>query len=233
MADRFWPGADPVGERIQMGGEPLTIVGVVPDVRVSRLKEAPRPQVYAPYTARRTAGLTLMVRTAGEPAALAPSVRRIVRELDPGVPVSDVHSMDEVKQISLWQQRLFGGLFTSFALIALLLAISGVYGVISYGVSQRTHEIGVRMALGAGVGRVLSLVLQQGAGMAAVGAGVGLVAALGVARLLTSQLYGVTATDPLTFGLAAALLIGTALLASYLPARRAARVDPMVALRAE
>jgi putative ABC transport system permease protein len=173
------------------------------------------------------------VRTGGAPSALAPLVRALVREMDPRVPVADLSSMEEVAYRSLWQQRLFGGMFTAFGLIALLLAVTGVYAMMAYSVGQRVHEIGVRMALGARAGNVLAMVVREGMRIAAIGLGIGLVTAFGVTRVMKGILWGVSPSDPLTFVAIATLLGGVVLLASYLPALRAARVDPMVALRAE
>lgn len=232
LADRFWPGQDPIGLRLRIGESWRTVVGVVPDVRLRSLDEPPMPQLYAPFTAGTPRSLTLLVRT-GSASATAPALRDLVRAADPGVPLEEIVGMDEVIRRSLWRQRLFGGMFTAFAGIALLLAVTGVYGVMSYAVSLRTHEIGVRMALGAGAGRTLRLVVGRGAVLAAMGLALGVVGAFALTRVLASLLYGVSATDPLAFIGSVTLLGGAALLASYIPARRATRVDPMVALREE
>lgn len=233
LAERYWPGEEALGRRINLGGEWLTVVGVSPDLRLKRLNESADEQAYLPYTTQPGEAFTLLVRTAGAPASLAPAVRGMVRELDPGVPVAEVASMEEVAQRSLWQQRLFGGMFTAFGAIALLLAITGVYAMMAYSVGQRVHEIGVRMALGARTGAVLAMVLRDGLRIAGVGLAIGLGAAFGVTRVMKGILWGVSPTDPPTFFGIATLLGGVVLLASYLPARRAARVDPMVALRSE
>ncbi|HEX7240903.1 MAG TPA: ADOP family duplicated permease, partial [Longimicrobiaceae bacterium] len=233
LAERFWPGEDPLGRRIRIGEPWLTVVGVAEDVRLGKLNEKPSFQVYAPHTDRSPAAMTLLLRTAGDPAAATAAARSALRALDPTVVVDEALAMDEVVHRSLWQQRLFGGLFTSFAAIALLLAVTGVYGVIAYSVSQRTHEIGVRMALGARPAAILGMVVGQAAVLAAAGAALGLAGAFGVTRVLASLLWGVSPTDPATFAGITLLLGGAVLLASWLPARRAVRVDPMVALRAE
>ncbi|CAN5337235.1 ABC transporter permease [soil metagenome] len=232
LADRFWPGEDPIGLRLRIGESWRTVVGIVPDVRLRSLDERPMPQLYAPFTAGAPRSLTLLVRT-GSASATAPALRDLVRAADPGVPLEEIVGMDEVLRRSLWRQRLFGGMFTAFAGIALLLAVTGVYGVLAYAVSLRTHEIGVRMALGAGVGRVLRLVVGRGAVLAAMGLALGVAGAFALTRVLSSLLYGVSATDPLAFVGSIAVLGGAALLACYVPARRAARLDPMIALRAE
>jgi ABC-type antimicrobial peptide transport system permease subunit len=177
--------------------------------------------------------MSLVARTSGDAAALAPALRRAIREIDPGVAVADVRTMAEVAGQSLWKQRLFGGMFASFGLVALLLAVTGVYAMMAYAVAQRIHEIGVRMALGARTGQVLRMVVGQGLTIAAVGVGIGLAGAFAVTRLMAGLLEGVSPSDPLTFALVALLLASVAVLASWLPARRAARVDPMIALRSE
>ncbi len=232
LADRLFPGASPLGRRISVGGPWHTVVGVAGDVHARNTGEAPRPQLYLPIGNAAGHSVSLVVRTAGDPAGVARAVREAVRAADPTVPV-ELDTMGELASRSLWQQRLFGGMFTSFALIALLLAVTGVYAMMAYAVSQRTHEIGVRMALGARAEGVLRMVVGQGLATAALGVGLGLAGAFAVTRVMSGMLAGVTPGDPLSFALVAALLGGVALLASYLPARRAARVDPMVALRSE
>jgi putative ABC transport system permease protein len=233
LAERHWPGADPLGKRLSVGGAWLTVIGVARDVRQVRLQESPTPQLYLAWTDGAPRRMSLLVRTVGDPAQAAPAVRRAIREIDPTAPVSEIRAMEQVVHRSLWEQRLNGGMFTSFALIALLLACTGVYGTMAYSVSQRTHEIGVRMALGAHAGSVLRMVVGQGLSIAALGVGLGLAGAFAVTRALAGLLWGVSPTDPVSFLAVSALLGGVALLASYLPARRAARVDPMVALRSE
>jgi putative ABC transport system permease protein len=168
-----------------------------------------------------------------DPAQLTPAVRAVVRELDPVVPVFETMTLDAVRVRSTWDSRLFSSMFLIFGLVALFLASMGLYAVMSYSVTQRTHEIGVRVALGAQVRDVLTLVVGGGARLAGVGVGVGLALAFGVTRLLRGMLFGISASDPLSFVGIAALLTIVAVVASYLPARRAARVDPMAALRSE
>ncbi|MBV9772849.1 MAG: ABC transporter permease [Gemmatimonadetes bacterium] len=239
LAEQLWPGRDPVGRRIQLTIGPAqwyTVVGVAPDLQYEEVGEVSaqsRRQVYVPYAVYGWHLMVLMVRSAGDPGALAPAVRREIRGADPTLPVFDLRTMDEYRAYTTWDKRLFGELFGTFALLAILLAAVGVYGVMAYVVSQRTHEIGIRMALGAERGDVLRLVVGRGLAVAAAGVGVGLLGAFGASRAMRSILYGVTPDDPATFLGVPLFLLGIALLASYLPARRAARVDPMVALRSE
>jgi predicted permease len=237
MAERFWPGQSAVGRRISIGGEGdarwLTVIGVVPDVKQRGLDRPVQNQLYVPFALQSSRTMTLLLRTAGDPAALAPAVRRTVATVDPTVPVLEAMSMPAILRRSLWQQRVFGGLFTAFAAAALLLAAIGLYGVVSYATEQRTREIGVRIALGARVDDVYRLVLGRGLLLVGASLGVGVLLALGTTRALASQLHGVSPNDPILLGGVVLTLAVVALAASWLPARRATRVDPAVALRAE
>jgi putative ABC transport system permease protein len=206
---------------------------VVGEVRHERLDTATRKTVYVPFLQITQRRMTLAVRSATEPASLFAAVRNQLKELDPDQPVTGMRTMAEVISRSVWQPRLYTILFGVFAVVALFLASVGIYGVMSYSVSQRTHEIGIRMALGAQTGDVLRMVLGQGLLLALVGVAIGLGAAFALTRLMASLLYSVSATDPTTFAAIALLLLGVALLACYIPARRAMKVDPMVALRYE
>ncbi|MHB8502768.1 MAG: ADOP family duplicated permease [Candidatus Acidiferrales bacterium] len=236
MVHRFWPAEDPVGKRFRLGdtkGPWRTVVGVVGDV-LHRGLDAPHTiQVYLPNTQFTDSLVILAVRTSNDPAALAAAVRSEIAALDPQVPVSAVATMDEVVSASVANQRFGALLFLLFGAIALVLTAVGIYGVISYGVAQRTHEIGIRLALGAGRREVLRMIVGEAMRPALLGAAVGLLAAFALTRLLTRLLYNVKPTDTPVFVAVLLLLVGVALLASYIPARRATCVDPTVALRYE
>jgi putative ABC transport system permease protein len=238
LARTFFAAEEPIGKRIKMGAPAaprpwLTIVGVVGDVRYRGLEAEPGPQIYVPFRQEPAPALTLVARTAGEPggakAALAAAVQAVDREL----PVTQLRTMDEVAADSLADRRFQVILTSGFAWISLLLAATGIYGVISYRVARRTQEIGVRMALGADRQRVLRLVLREVVVLAGAGAVLGAGGGLLGARFLQGFLYGITPTDAVTFVAAPAVLLAVALLAGWIPARRATRIDPIVALRYE
>ena len=238
LAREYWLDDDPIGKRIRFGppedNEPWhTIVGVVREVKHDRLDASTRESVYLTLPQMPIGGMSLAIRTGGRPENLIGAVRGQVRELDPDLPVTRVMPMTDVVARSVWQPRLYTALFGVFAAVALILATVGIYGVMSYAVTQRTREIGLRMALGAQRQDVLKLVVGQGFLLASIGVGAGLAAALALTRLMSSLLFGVTATDPITFAAVSVLLAGVALAACFVPARRAAKVDPMVALRYE
>ncbi|HST53135.1 MAG TPA: ABC transporter permease [Pyrinomonadaceae bacterium] len=239
MARKYWPGEDPVGKRITFEGTPQQprwreVVGIVGHVRNQGLEGESRVQYYIPYAQRGGApNLFLVVRADGDPSSLAPSVRGAIAGVDRDMPVYRVTTMEQVVADSLAQRRFSMFLFGVFALIALVLAVVGLYGVMSYAVAQRTHEIGIRVALGAQDRDVLMMVVGQGMAIVGVGLALGLAGALALTRLMSSLLYGVSATDPATYAGIALLLAAAALVASYIPARRATKVDPMVALRYE
>jgi predicted permease len=243
FANRFWPGQDPTGKRISYNAVPnsnppqlmwRTIVGVVGHVKHYALDVQGREQAYFPAVQSPfTRSMFIVVRTGTDPASMTSAVRAQVAALDPEVPMFGVETMDERLADSLTQQQLNMLLLTGFALLALTLAAIGIYGVMSYLVSQRTQEIGLRMALGADRGRVLKLIVLQGLRLAGFGLVIGLVLAFGLARLISGMLYGTSPSDPLTFVGIAVLLAVVAFLASYIPALRATKVDPTVALRTE
>jgi predicted permease len=239
FARRWLPGEDPIGKRLRLGDakseEPwATIVGVVRDFRHYRLPEPMGPAVYLPYASTPLLSQTLVIRTSlPDPMVLVPSVRAAIRELDPSVAAYDIQTMDEVVSRSLWRQRFQGEVLGAFALLALVLTAVGIYGVISYAVAQRTRELGVRIALGATRREVLGLILGHGTRLALAGVAIGVVAALGLARVVASLLHGVGPTDPVTFVAVSVTLAVVAVAACYVPARRATGVDPLVAMRAE
>jgi putative ABC transport system permease protein len=241
---RYWPNEDPIGQPIELGGgagpEWPRVVGIVRDIRHEGLATEPNAEMYVPHAQFRVwdsgapiRGLTLTLKTAAEPAALAGAVHREIRALDPGLPVREFTTMQQVRAESVARPRFLTALLAAFSVVALTLAAVAIYGVISYTVTRRTHEIGVRMALGARRRQVAGMVVRQGLILAAVGVGIGLLGGLAATRLLSGLLFGVSPTDPLTMVAVPLGLIAVALLAAYLPARRATRVDPMVALRAD
>ena len=238
LASTVFAGGDPVGRRIRIinpeySGEWRTIVGVVGDVQFRRLDRDMDPTIYTPFSQTPFMWGYVMVRTTGDPSALTRSIKGIVRSVDPNVIASGVRPMIEVVSGTVAEPRLSMLLVSGFAVLALVLASVGIYGVIAYSVSQRTHELGLRMALGAGRAGVLAMIIREGLVTATIGIVAGLGAAALATRLMSDLLVGITARDPLTFGGGAVLLLMIAAAASYLPARRATRVDPMVALRAE
>jgi predicted permease len=235
MAERFWPDENPIGKRLQRGGAGKwqVVVGVINDAKQFSAEKEPPITVYYPYEQYLARNMYLVVRTTSEPAAMGPVIARAIQALDPDLPVFDVKTMDERLADALARRRLSMLLLGGFAGIALILAAIGIYGVMAYSVNQRTHEIGIRLALGAQTRDILRLVVRQALLLVSVGIAVGLAGALALTRVMASLLYGISATDRLTFVITPLLLAGVALLASYLPARRAAKVDPMIALRYE
>jgi predicted permease len=240
MAAQLWPGQDPLGKRIRTGGFDatattpwMTVVGVVGRVKQDSLDSDPRMAMYFVHTQAPTRAMNVVVRSGADAAGLTAAVARQIRTLDPDLPLYNVRTMADRVDESLARRRFSMLLLTLFACVALGLAAIGVYGVIAYLVSQGTREVGIRMALGATPREILLLVVRQGLTVAVVGVAAGLVGAWAVTRFMESLLFGISSRDPLTFTVIAALLGLTALLASYVPARRAARIDPMVSLRAE
>jgi predicted permease len=250
LARRYWPAGDALGKRVSLddprdNSQPLqwlTVVGVIKDVKQSSWTEPPGNEMYLPFqqsrgfyagTGGQFASMTLVLRTTVEPQSLATAVQETVRSLDRNLPVSNVMSMEQVIADTLWQPRFNLQLIWLFAGLALILAAVGLYGVMSYTVAQRTHEVGLRMALGAQRRDVMKLVVGQGMKLALFGVGAGVVASVALTRLMTTLLFGVSATDFTTYAIIAGLLTLVALLACWIPARRATKVDPMIALRYE
>jgi predicted permease len=235
MAGRFWPGQDVIGKRFKFFGDEFfhEIVGIARNSNALFLGEDPRPIIYQPMVQSYLPFVALYVRTAGDPKNLLGTVRSEVQSLDRNLPITNISTMPDLIAQGLWAPRMGAGLLAVFGVLALLLAAIGIYGVLAYSVSQRSHEIGLRMALGAQQRDVLALIMKQGAALIGAGVAVGLVASFALARFISSLLFGVSATDPVTFAGTPLLLAAVALLASYIPARRAAKVDPMIALRYE
>jgi predicted permease len=233
-----WPGEDPIGKRFLAGnatrvGGAVTVVGVVGGVRHLSLDASPGPELYRPNAQTPMGAVTLVLRAAGDPLAIAPLARETVHGVDPDVPISDVRSLDQVISASVARPRLIMTLLLVFAAVGVILGAIGVYGVIAFVVGDRRREIGVRIALGADPSTVATGVVMHGVRYAAIGVAIGLAGAVAVTRLMRSLLFGVGTTDPMTFAALSALLVVVAALASYVPARQAARTDPMVALRME
>jgi putative ABC transport system permease protein len=234
LARRYF-GGNALGRRLRFGSkEPYRqIVGVARNAKYRNLREEQLPFIYTPVAQEPQSAMTLIVRTAGDPAAMVSAVRNEMRAVNKDVPLFAVQTMSERIGDQLSADRMIAVLLSVFGGGALLLATIGIYGVVGYAVAQRTHEIGIRIALGADQRDILRLIVGQGMVLIVIGAGIGLALALAATRLLKSLLFGVSATDPLTFVSVVVVLVGAALLACYLPARRAMKVDPLVALRYE
>jgi putative ABC transport system permease protein len=237
MAKRYWPNEDPLGKNISVAvgtykGQ-RQVVGIVADVRLTSLTDAPRPEMYVPYAQHSDGYMFMVTRTRSNPLALAPSVRREVLAIDKDQPITEVRSMEQVVSNSQERRRFNLLLLSLFAGLALVLTVVGVYGVVSYSVTQRVHEIGVRTALGASPGHIVRLIVKQGMLPALIGIVVGLLSAFALTRVMSGMLYQVTPTDPPVFLFAAGVLTLVALLATFIPAQRATRIDPVRALRLE
>jgi putative ABC transport system permease protein len=234
MARRFF-AQDPIGKRLRLGYRQkdwLEIVGVVRDVKSGSLEAPSRPQVYTP-TLNWTGSMTVVVRTSGDPRSLVSSVRAELKAIDSRAPIAKVRSMEEVVDQAVVARRFNMLLLALFAALALVLTAIGLYGSVSYWVNQRTHEFGIRLALGGRAEEVVRLVMKQGLKLTLMGVAIGLAGALAVTRVLNHLLFGVSATDPVTFSAVTFLLLAVALFACWLPAHRATTVDPMIALRTE
>ena len=237
FATKLWPGQDPVGRRFRLldgdNTEWLSVIGVVADFKNEDIDDKMQPAAYLPYPYQASRNTGLIIRTRFDPVQVVADARREIRASDPDLPVFDIYTLEQVRQQGVWEYRFMGGMFTVFGVIALFLAAIGVYGVLSYSVSQRVREIGVRVALGAQDGDVMRLVLRQGLLLALFGIVFGLPLAFGASQVIKGVLYNVSPNDPVSFGLISAVLAAIAALASYMPARRALDVDPLDAIRGE
>jgi putative ABC transport system permease protein len=250
MARRYWPGENPVGRRVALDFETMRfhpdrppdidiasgmreIVGVVRDLRHESLQSQPAPEMYVPYEQRPADDMTLVVRSAGDPLALAGPSRDAIRAIDPNQPIAHVETLSDLLAASVAQPRTNYVLLSVFAAVALTLSMIGVYGLLSYTVVQRTPELGIRVALGGQPHAIRALILGEGLRLVLLGVIVGIPAALALGRAMRTLLFGIDAHDPITFGAAIATLAAVAAVASYVPAHRATRVDPMAALRTE
>jgi predicted permease len=233
MAKQYWPNEDPIGRRLRTISDKTLreIVGIAKTTKINFLGENDTLYLYLPLEQTYSSQVTIQVRVAGDPASLLPGTRRELQQIEPGMPILNANTYANVLQQSLWAPRMGAWLLGIFASLALLLASIGLYGVMTYAVSQRRRELGIRLALGARREDVRNMVVRQGVVLAAVGVVLGFVVALGLARLIANLLFGVAATDPMTFGLIPIVLLAVAVLATYLPAWRASRVDPVEALR--
>jgi len=240
-ARRYWPGVNPIGQQLHLGVRLVsnvrsgqkTIVGIVGDVKFGALDAATPPEVYLPHAQHPVPDLTIAVRGSGDPLSLVPTARTGLGALDRELPMADIRTMNDLVGRSIAERRFVMLLIGAFATLAVLLAAIGIYGVLAYLVTQRVQEIGVRLAIGASPADVVRLFVREGAMLTVVGLACGLAGALAAAQALNSLLFGVAATDPPTFAAVAVALALVAFVASYVPARRAARVDPMTALRTD
>jgi putative ABC transport system permease protein len=233
FARRFWPNQNPVGKHVTVGRwpEPAQVVGVAADVRNKGLAQETQPQLYLAFPQLPWGNMNLLVRTSVAPLSVTSAVRAQIAALDRDQPVTSVQTADELMDSARAQPRFTMLLLAAFSATALVLSIVGIYGVLAYSVEQRRHELGIRMALGAERGDILRLVVRQGLILAAMGVALGTVGALAATQMMRSMLFNIGPRDVLTFVVAPIAFLGIALLASYLPARRATKVDPMEALR--
>jgi putative ABC transport system permease protein len=247
MARQFWPGEDPIGKRFTLdvvsGEQPREVIGVVRDIPLRRFQAGSEPAIYTSYlqqpaqyrgpSANMFGQMTFLLRSAGNPMSLGPAARRAVAEVDPDRPIGDLVTMEQLSGGDMPNRRYYMLVFGVFAVAATVLAAIGIYGVVAYAVAQRSREIGIRMALGAGARDLLLMVGGRVVGMIGAGLAIGLISSLVLTRLIASQLWQVTPTDPATFAAVSLLLVGVALLACFSPLRRALRVDPATTLRTD
>jgi putative ABC transport system permease protein len=233
FAEHFWPHESALGKTVNTAGKDRQVIGLVETGKYQSLGEAPRPFMYLPERERFQTGMTIVARAKGDPQVVMRRIRELVRAQDPDLPVFDVRTMEEHMGFALMPARLGGSVLGLFGLLGLVLAAVGVYGVMAYSVAQRNRELGIRVALGADRGTVVGMVVREGLRLTLLGAVIGLVGAVGAAKLLKGLLYGVSTLDPVAFTAVPLVLVGVAALAVYLPARRAAGVDPMKVLKAE
>jgi putative ABC transport system permease protein len=233
MARQYWENEDPLGKQFRFFGDPdpRQVIGIVEDSKYNFLGENATPYLYTSLEQTYAPAATVHVRTSGDPSALMNTVRREIQQLEPSMPLLNVTTLRDVFDQALWAPRMGASLLGIFALLALVLASIGLYGVMAYTVTQRTRELGIRLALGARQQDVRNMVVRQGLLLAAAGVVVGLGIAFALARLVTNLLFGISGTDPVTFAIIPVLLLVVAALATYIPAWRASRVDPVIALR--
>ena len=238
---RFFPGEDPIGRRlghftydpIEEAAEAFTVVGVVADVRSRGLAQAPQPEAYFAHAQVPLTGMAIVVRTAGDPLAQMGTIRSELAAVDPGVPLQDPRTLDQVVANSVDRPRFVTTLVSLLAVVALILAAVGIFGLLSFAVARRTREMGIRIALGASPGGLVFMIVRDASLLVAIGIAIGLSGALALTRMIESELFGVRPTDPVTLAAVIVILISTALVASLIPAWRAAAVDPLVALSAD